>query len=297
MKELVGSFLDALTAEKGLSRNTRLAYGRDLEQYTAFLLKRKIAAFENVDRRQITEFLLDRKDAGLAASSIARALVAVRMLHRFLAAEGKLREDVTDSLEAPKLWRHLPDCLTVEETARLLAAPNARKPQGIRDRALLELLYATGCRASEIIGLKIGDLNFQTGCVRVLGKGDKERMVPVGRKALEALGQYLSRVRTARDGVINAPGEALFITRLKRSMSRQTVWGLLKKYARQARVDKKIYPHILRHSFATHLLEGGADLRVVQELLGHSDIATTQIYTHVEKSRLKSIHAKFHPRG
>ena len=296
MTEWIRQFLESLSVEKGLSRNTLLGYGRDLRRYAAYLeKKKKITAPAKVTRREITDFLMHEKDRELEPTSIARALVAVRMFHRFLAEEGKVTENVTDALESPKLWKKLPNYLSASEVERLLGAPNARKPGGIRDQAVLELMYAAGLRASEVTALKVGSLDFQDGVVRVLGKGSKERIVPMGRKAQESLRRYIARARAGwlREGKAT---DALFLTRLGRPMSRQAVWALLKDNAKKSGLGKKVYPHVLRHTFATHLLEGGADLRVVQELLGHADIVTTQIYTHIDKSRLKGIHKKFHPR-
>ena len=294
MTELLREFLDSLSVEKGLSKNTLLSYGRDLRHYLAYLKKKKVPSLDQVTRNRIMEFLLHEKDRGLEPASIARSLVAVRLLHRFLAEEGKLSENVTDALESPKLWKHLPDALNVSEIESLLKMPDVRTRQGLRDAALLELLYATGLRASEITSLQVMQLDLEAGVLRVVGKGSKERLVPVGKKAREALDRYLKRTRGAWDK--NNSGGWLFLSRAGRPLSRQTVWNILKKYAKASGIGKKIYPHILRHSFATHLLENGADLRVVQELLGHADIVTTQIYTHVDKSRLKGIHRKFHPR-
>lgn len=292
--EELSLFLDFVSIEKGLSKNTLMAYSRDLKRYLAFLSKQKIGSLSLTTRKEIMDFLIAERGRGLEPSSVSRELVAIRMFHRFLAQEGRLKEDVTEALEAPKLWRHLPEYLSLQEVEALLGAPNVRKAQGLRDQAILELMYATGIRATEVTRLDVGYLSFAEGTLRVLGKGDKERMVPVGGAAQKSVARYLSRVRAK--WVRGRQESALFVTRLGRRMSRVSVWGILKKYARQARLKKKIFPHILRHSFATHLLENGADLRVVQELLGHSDIATTQIYTHVERSRLKSIHQKFHPR-
>ena len=294
MTELVSLFLDSLSIEKGLSKNTTQSYGRDLGQYLRFLKKRGVTSPKSIQRKEIMDFLLSERDRELSPVSVARELVAIRMFHRFLVAEGKLAEDVTESLEAPKLWKHLPDVLSVEEVEVLLKAPNTREPQGVRDQAVLEFMYATGSRASEVSSVKVGSVNFDTGYTRIRGKGEKERLVPLGKVARKSLQRYLENVRAK--WLKNRAEDALFLTRQGKKMSRQSVWAILKKNAKVAGVQKEIYPHILRHSFATHLLEGGADLRVVQELLGHSDISTTQIYTHVEKSRLKSIHAKFHPR-
>ncbi len=294
MKELVALFLDSLVVEKGLSKNTTISYGRDLHQYISFLKKRGLVEPASITRKEIMDFLLSERDRELSPVSVARELVAIRNFHRFLMMEGRLARDVTESLEAPKLWKHLPEVMSMQEVESLLKAPNVRRPQGIRDQALLEYMYATGSRASEVSNVKLGAIHLDGGTVRIRGKGEKERMVPLGNLAKKSLLRYLEKVRP--QWLKNSSEEALFLTRQGKKMSRQSVWAVLKKNAKLARVQKTIYPHILRHSFATHLLEGGADLRVVQELLGHSDIATTQIYTHVEKSRLKSIHTKFHPR-
>lgn len=294
MRELLGLFLDFLSIEKGLSKNTLMAYGRDLRRYLGFLNKQGIVSLNAVNRKEIMDYLLKERDRGLNPSSVARGLVAIRMFHRFLADEGRIKEDVTDALEAPKLWKHLPECLSIKEMESLLEAPDLREPQGVRDQACLELLYAAGLRASELAGLKVGHLNFDLGYVRVIGKGEKERIVPMGSSAKKSVRRYLDQVRPK--WVKDRPEDALFVSRLGKKLSRISVWNLLKKYVSNAGIRKKVYPHLLRHSFATHLLENGADLRVVQELLGHSDISTTQIYTHIEKSRLKGIHHKFHPR-
>ena len=294
MREFLGLFLDFLSIEKGLSKNTLLAYERDLRKYLGFMSKRGLVSLNEVNRKEIMDYLLRERDRGLNPSSVARELVAIRMFHRFLADEGRITEDVTDALEAPKLWKHLPECLSIQEMESLLEAPDLREPQGVRDQACLELMYATGLRASELTGLKIGHLNFELGTVRVIGKGEKERIVPMGSSARKSVKRYLDQVRP--QWVKQRPEDALFVSRLGRKLSRVSVWAILKKYAGDAGIRKKVYPHLLRHSFATHLLENGADLRVVQELLGHSDISTTQIYTHIEKSRLKKIHHQFHPR-
>ena len=293
MTEWVKEFLDSLSVEKGLSKNTLLSYGRDLRHYTGYLKKKKVSSMDSVTRREIMDFLMEEKDRGLEPASVARALVALRMFHRFLADEGRISANVTDALESPKLWKHLPEVLSFSEVESLLKAPDTRRLQGLRDLALLELLYATGLRASEAASLKVSQVDLAGGTLRVMGKGSKERMVPIGRKAREVLGRYLKRSRT--EGPFGG-GDPLFLSRAGKPLSRQTVWAILKKYAKKSGIRKKVYPHIFRHSFATHLLANGADLRVVQELLGHADIVTTQIYTHMDKSRLKNIHKQFHPR-
>jgi integrase/recombinase XerD len=294
VKEFLASFLDYVSVEKGLSKNTLLAYDRDLRRYATFLEKQKISSPAKVTRKEIMEFLLAERDRELSPTSVSRELVAIRMFHRFLFEEGKVKEDVSEIIEAPKLWKHLPDNLSVAEVEQILKAPDTKEWEGQRDQACLELMYATGLRATEVTQLKLGHLNFEEGYVRISGKGGKERIVPVGGAALKSTQKY---IQSARRKILKGRAEeALFLTRLGKKMSRQTVWTIIKKNSNAAGIKKKIYPHILRHSFATHLLENGADLRVVQELLGHSDISTTQIYTHVEKARLKSIHHKFHPR-
>ena len=294
MQDLLGLFLDYLSIEKGLANNTLLAYRRDLTRYLGHLKKARVGTLDSVSRKEVMDYLLKERDRGLSPTSVSRELVAIRMLHRFLTQEGRLKEDVTEAIESPKLWKHLPEALSVAEVETLIGSANTRKAQGVRDHAVLELLYATGLRASEVTTLRTGHVNFELGYLRVIGKGDKERVVPIGKAAQKSVQRYLEKVRPL--WVKEQAHDSLFVSRLGRKLSRQTVWGILKRHAKLAGVKKKIYPHILRHSFATHLLENGADLRVVQELLGHSDISTTQIYTHVEKSRLKSIHQKFHPR-
>lgn len=294
MEAEIKSFLDFVSIEKGLSKNTLLSYARDLRQYAAFLKKRKQYDLRDVTRGEITDFLLAGKDRGLSARSLSRALVAVRMLHRFLAQEGRLKEDAAAAMEAPKLWKTLPEALSIAEIETLLRRPNVRKPQGVRDQACLELMYAAGLRVSEAASLNLNHINFDEGILRVTGKGDKQRLVPVGRTARASLKRYLEGAR--KKWTERYVEDAVFVTRLGRRMSRQAIWQVVRKHAKAAGIRKKVYPHILRHSFATHLLENGADLRVVQELLGHADISTTQIYTHIDKSRLKGIHQKFHPR-
>ncbi len=294
MKELIKEFLDYLSVERGLSKNTIESYGRDLEKYAAFLKSETINSLDNVKRQDIQDFLMRLKEKGLNASSIARNLVAIKIFHRYLLNQRYIKEDVTSVLETPKLWKTLPDVLDLNEVEAILARPNIRNKQGLRDKAMLELMYATGMRVSELVNLKLNDLNLDVGFVKCIGKGQKERIIPVGRKAKEALRKYLEKARPKflKRGETNA----LFLTRLGRSMSRQSFWLMIKHYVRDARIKKKVTPHTLRHSFATHLLQRGADLRIIQELLGHASISTTQIYTHINKERLKQIHQKYHPR-
>jgi integrase/recombinase XerD len=295
MDTFVKMFLDYLSVERGLAANTIQAYRADLGAYMKFLeavAKKTVAASS---REDIRDFMLHEKDKGLSVNSIARSLAALRMFYRFLAREKLIKADVSSYVDTPKLWKRIPHVLSTEEVKRLIEAPDLTKDQGIRDRAILEVMYATGMRVSETSGVKTSDANLEIGFIRCLGKGRKERIVPLGKKAVEAVARYLEKVRPrlCRRGA--AP--ELFLNRSGKRLSRISIWKLIKAYARQARIKKEIRPHILRHSFATHLLEHGADLRSVQEMLGHANISTTQIYTHIEKDRLKSIHKAFHPRG
>lgn len=284
-------FLNYLSVEKGLAANSIEAYRQDLHQYQEFLTQRKVTDLGRVKRDQIVQFLLGEKDRGLQTSSLARRLVAIKLFHRFLAKEGRLREDITNVLESPRLWKKLPQFLTLTEMEKVLQAPKPKDSGGIRDRALLELLYATGMRVSEMVGLQREDLNLESAFLKCRGKGGKERIVPLGEVAIDALKTYLAKIR--RRLPVNG---SVFVGPQGKPLTRQRVWQLIRKYTRLAGIQKKITPHTFRHSFATHLLERGADLRVVQELLGHADIATTQIYTHVSRDHLKAVHARFHPR-
>jgi len=294
MDEFIEIFINFLSVERGLSKNTIISYRRDLEGYLDYLEEQKINSLEKVDRNRISDFMYELKKLGLNTNSIARKLAAIKAFYRFLVREKILKQDPTSLLESPKLWKKIPEVLSVQEIENLIAQPDLRKKGGIRDRAILELLYATGMRVSELTQLKNRDVNLDVGFVRCLGKGNKERIVPLGKKAIEWLSKYIEKERPYF--LKKASTDALFLTRLHKRFSRQSIWKMIKKYARRARIRKEIRPHILRHSFATHLLERGADLRSVQEMLGHSDISTTQVYTHINKDRLKMIHRKFHPR-
>jgi len=294
MKALLGEFLNYLSVERGLSRNTISSYGSDLFSFLNYLESKGIAGIEKIKRDDITQYLLHLKDKGLSGNSVSRALVAIKMLYKFLAQERFIKNDVAGILESPKLIRPLPNVLNIAEVTRLLQAPDTRSWMGIRDKAALEMMYATGMRVSEMVELGTATLSLDVGFIKCKGKGDKERMVPIGSKARNAVSRYMEKVRPSL--LKGKNDNHLFLTRLGKKISRQSFWKMMKKYAKMARIKKEIAPHTLRHSFATHLLERGADLRVVQELLGHSDIATTQIYTHIDKGRLKSIHKQFHPR-
>jgi len=294
MKELVENFLNYLTVERGLSNNTVVSYREDLNSYLSFMQKCKIDALTKITKENITDFMLQERQKGIAANSIARRLAAIRMFHRFLTRERILKNDPSALIDSPKLWKKVPDTLTLNEVESLIAAVNVRNTQGIRDKAVFELLYATGMRVSEAVNLKKDNVNLDIGFLRCVGKGNKERIIPLGKKAIEAVKKY---TQDSRNKLLHGKeSEFLFVSRLGQKISRQSLWKLIKKYAKLAHIKKPIKPHILRHSFATHLLEHGADLRSVQEMLGHSDISTTQIYTHINKDRLKSVHKQFHPR-
>jgi len=291
----IDAFLDYLTIECGLSVNTLQAYQRDLGRFAAFLGMEDGAGWDTVTGDQVIAFLVSEKQRGCAVSTVSRALVAIRMFFRYMAAERLVPKDATEHLESPRLWQTLPEVLNRVAVDRLLAAPDpAHDRLPLRDRAVLEFLYATGARASEAADLTLDSVNREGGYVHCVGKGRKERIVPIGRRALTALDAYLETERPRLDRLGNPQ---LFLTHSGRRLGRETIWRLVKKYARRAGVSPRVSPHTLRHSFATHLLEGGADLRAVQEMLGHVDISTTQVYTHVDQSRLKAIHRKFHPRA
>ena len=294
MKELIDTFLNYLSVERGLSNNTILAYREDLNYYIDFIERKHIDALSKIDKNHITNFMLAQKDKGIAANSVARRLAAIRMFHRFLARERITKTDPSNLIDSPKLWKKIPDTLSVNEVDLLIAQPNIRDTQGIRDRAILETLYATGMRVSEAANLKKDNVNLDIGFLRCIGKGNKERVIPLGKKAIAGINRYLvsSRPKLLK----SKESEYLFLNRFGKKISRISLWKIIKKYAKSAKIKKPIKPHTLRHSFATHLLERGADLRSVQEMLGHSNISTTQIYTHINKDRLKTIHKMFHPR-
>jgi integrase/recombinase XerD len=295
LDRMADNFINYLLVEKGLAGNTITAYSRDLVLYLDYLRKRGIDDIAHTDTAVVIEHLIGLRNAGLGPRSRARHLVTLRGFYRFLVQEKVLETNPAQVVDIPKTGRKLPDVLKVDDVATLLAAPDHTKQLGVRDAAMLELLYAAGLRVSELISVDIADVNLEAGFVRVTGKGSKERLVPIGRVAKEKIEGYLT---TARQALLKGrPSSHLFVTRLGTPMTRQGFWKLLKSYAAKTGISHKITPHSLRHSFATHLLERGADLRSVQVMLGHVDIGTTQIYTHVAQDRLKALHTKFHPRG
>ena len=298
MENLINAFLSYERIEKGLAENTIMAYGRDLAKFLAFLSKQK-RALADIRRDDIVDFLASLYRQKLDSRSVARHLVTLRNFFRFGVAEGAVPADPTLTLESPKIRQSLPGYLRLEEVDRLLEQPDLRTPFGVRDKAMLEVLYSTGLRVSELVGLRVGDLEMKMGCLRCTGKGNKERLVPVGRKAIEAVQNYLSEARPLllRKRRPGPTTPYLFINRLGGKLSRVGVWKILSDYGRRAGLRGRLTPHKLRHSFATHLLEGGADLRSVQLMLGHADISTTQIYTHVVEERLKHIYKAHHPRA
>ncbi len=294
MEGAVSAFLNYLRVEKGLSQNTMLAYGRDLRKFREFTegRGRKLAQLRRDD---IVDFLTSLYHSGLDSRSVARHLVSTRSFLRFCQVEGSIVEDPSAYVETPKFRMRLPAHLSVEEVNRLLAQPDVTTLVGMRDRAMIELLYSAGLRVSELVNLRLGDLQMETGCVRCIGKGNKERLVPMGRTAITAVKAYLNGSRQALSGRTTSP--YLFLNRFGVRIGRIGFWKKLAEYGRHAGLRLKLKPHMLRHSFATHLLERGADLRSVQLMLGHADISTTQIYTHVVKDRLKEVYKQHHPRA
>ena len=291
----ISSFLTHVKVEKGLSSNTVSAYRRDLVKFDVFAQKRKLA-LESVTRDDLVDFLAGLYRMNLESRTVARHLVTLRNFFRFAQSQELIATDPSINLESPKIRRSLPGYLRLEEVERLLEQPDSTTALGLRDRAMLEVLYSTGLRVSELIGLRVSDLDSKVGCVRCIGKGDKERIVPVGRKALSMVEKYLRDARPQLLGKLRG-SPTLFVNRRGVSLSRVGVWKILSAYGRRAGLRVSLTPHMLRHSFATHLLERGADLRSVQLMLGHADISTTQIYTHVVEERLKQIYKAHHPRA
>lgn len=292
MREHIEEYLAYLQLERGLSPTTRASYQQDLALFEAFLKRRGIGAFSRVRTAHVREFLQSLRTTRSPAT-VARKLAAVKGLFRFLESQQRIPRSPTAFVESPRLWRRLPQTLSLDEVERLLGGVSP-EGLGLRDAAILELLYGAGLRVSELTSLELGSCNFDAGFLRCIGKGDKERIIPLGRRASEAIQRYLAKERPGL--VKRRPQTALFVNRSGGRLTRQRVWQLLRRYAKAGLITKTIGPHTLRHSFATHLLERGADLRTVQELLGHANISTTQRYTHVDRARLKAVHEKYHPR-
>lgn len=295
VNELLDAYLDHLRVEKGLARNTLEAYSRDLAEFIHWVDETLEKSVHDLRDEDLRFYFLAKGQAGMSARSVRRKTSSLRGLFRYLQKEGYMVEDPTELIEVPRLGTPLPKDLTIDEVDRLLAQPDPAEPLGIRNQAMLELLYATGLRVSELLGLRLQDLNLEVGYVVAYGKGKKERLVPVGEMALEKLKEYLSAVRPALDKTAKA--RHVFLNRSGKGLTRQGFWKLLNRYALQAGITSPVTPHVLRHSFATHLLERGADLRSVQLMLGHASISTTQIYTHLNREKLKQIYQRHHPRA
>ena len=296
MKEIIAQFLDHVAYERGLAANTRLAYAADLELFATFLAARGVHLFNQVQRKQIVEFMSDQKRQGMAVATIARRLVAVKVLFGYLQREGLLDRNVTEAMNSPKLWRTLPDILAPTDMARLVDAAAGDKVQAVRDHAILELFYGCGLRVSEVATLRVGDVQMEGGFVRCTGKGDKQRVVPMGQSAASSIQRYLDKIRP-RWAAKHPEVDQLFLSQQGKGFTRQGLYKLIVHYAREAGLGGRVSPHTLRHCFASHLLANGAQLRAIQEMLGHASIATTQIYTHVDQERLVAVHRKFHPRA
>ena len=297
--EIIEQFIDVIWMERGLSENTLSAYRADLKKFYTWLMQSSNKSVADilikVDRKTIVNYLSELERQQISASSRARLLSSLRRFYAYLLREKNIEIDPVALIDAPKLGRSLPKTLTEKDVESLLMAPDTATLLGLRDRVLFEVLYATGLRVSELVGLQLTQVNLQQGVLRVTGKGNKERLVPLGEEAVSWLEKYL--LNTRADLLKGQVTDALFVTKRGAAMTRQAFWYLIKRYALQAEIDSAISPHTLRHAFATHLLNHGADLRVVQMLLGHSNLSTTQIYTHVAKARLKSLHSLHHPRG
>lgn len=295
MHHLIDEYLNFMAVEKGASRNTIDGYSRDLNRCMGFLEERGVLEIRDVETEDVIAYLSFLQMEGLAANSVNRVLAALRGFYRYLLREKRVDHTPMAHIVLAKVWTRLPDVLSRDEMTLLLAQPGAETPAGIRDSAMLELVYATGIRVSELIGLTVNSINWQVGYLVAMGKGEKERIVPVGQTAYERVKRYQEAARPIL--LKGRESNLLFLNRSGNGFTRQGFWKIVKKYAATAGLDKAIHPHTFRHSFASHLLEGGADLRSVQIMLGHADISTTQIYTHVTRERLKEIHRKYHPRG
>ncbi len=291
MENHISEFLSYIHCEKGLSRNTQESYGRDLNDFLLFLHQNEINKWKSVSQQLVIDFLALKKTQGYATASICRSLISIKVFLKFLKREGVISVNVSALLETPKLWQTIPDILSIEEVEHLLNQPNLKSTRGARDRAILEMLYSTGIRVSELCGIMLYDLDDEF--VKIKGKGGKERIIPVSQRAVRAVDTYLG----LRESTPNSEKETLFIRKQGLPLSRMTIWKMVRRYAAMAGIQKTITPHTFRHSFATHLLDGGADLRVIQEILGHSNISSTDRYTHVSINHIQTAFHQFHPRG
>ncbi|WP_368251519.1 site-specific tyrosine recombinase XerD [Enterococcus sp. 2201sp1_2201st1_B8_2201SCRN_220225] len=296
MEEVIIDYLHYLLIERGLSQNTRQSYRRDLMQYLEYLNKKQITSWQDVDRFLVLGFLQELQQAGKSTATVTRMISSLRRFHQYLRQERYTDHDPMQHIETPKKQQKLPDTLSLVEVEALIETPDTKEPLGLRNRAILEVMYATGLRVSELIGLKLNDLHLTIGLLQATGKGDKERIVPLGDYAIEWVTRYLDEARPTLTQ--HHPEEDhLFVNHHGTGLSRQGIWKNLKEIVREAGIHKTVTPHTLRHSFATHLLENGADLRTVQELLGHADISTTQIYTHITKKRMTDVYKEYFPRA
>ncbi|MDD2553045.1 MAG: site-specific tyrosine recombinase XerD [Desulfotomaculaceae bacterium] len=294
MKKFLDEFLYHLTVERGLTENTLASYRSDLTAYLAFLQKRKVKFLEQADRNTVMAYIYTLQLNGRSPATVSRHLASLRSFYKFLVREGMMVQDPTADLESPKQPQKLPRVLTYEEVEQLLRQPETGEPTGLRDKAMFELLYATGIRVSELVSLNLDQVHIDNGFIRCFGKGEKERIIPFGDIAARCLREYLAR---GRHKLIRENTPSFFVNQHGRRLTRQGLWKIIKKHARQAGLKKEVTPHIIRHSFATHLLENGADIRSVQAMLGHADISTTQIYTHLTRNKLKEIYDRTHPRA
>ncbi len=297
MQDAIQLFLDAMLIERGLSNETGQAYANDLRAFQAWLSPAERADLASVDRRRFTGFLMQGRKEGLKPATVARRLVSIKMFFRYLHSEGLIQNDLSQCLDSPKLWRHLPEILSPAQVDALLNAPDKKTDKGRRDRAMLELMYACGLRVSELVNLQKPQLHFDEGYIRIRGKGNKERLVPIAKFSAKAVQSYIDYVRPRLIVNDSEAGQIVFLSMNGRPLTRARIWQLIRELATDAGLPHGIHPHSLRHSFASHLLSAGAPLRTIQEMLGHADISTTQIYTHVDQQRLKQVHSSFHPRA
>lgn len=296
-QEALAEYIIYLKIERGLSANTVISYKRDIEKYLTFLTEKKITQLDEVSRFEILDFLQTLRQSGAADNSIIRMVSSLRKFHQYLKRESIVSDDPMQLIDTPKKASTLPKAISPQAVEQLLEAPDTTTPLGVRDRTILELMYATGLRISELVNLKLSDMHLTMGFIQTMGKGEKERIIPLGEIASQWLDHYLDGARVYLQDQSAETSEYVFLNSRGKGLSRQGIWKKVKQLALEAGIDQNVTPHTLRHSFATHLLENGADLRMVQELLGHADISTTQIYTHITKTRLKQVYSDYHPRA